>query len=356
MDATLTLLPGDGIGPEIVREARKCLEAVAKRFAHRFRFTTARIGGDALDACGDPLPEETLALCRASDAILLGAVGGPAWDGLEPGRRPESGLLRLRKALDLYANIRPVKALRAFEEGSSLKPEIVRGSDLVVVRELSGGLYFGEPRFLVEDQALNSLPYNAGEITRVARAAFELAMKRRRNLVSVDKANVLETSRLWRRVVEEVAREYPEVSLRHAYVDSFALALVTRPRDFDVILTENLFGDILSDESAALTGTLGVLPSASLGPGTALYEPIHGSAPDLAGKDIANPAGTILSAAMLLRQSLGLATEASALESAVEEVLAAGLGTPDLSRARHIVGTQELGAQIRCCLFAPAIV
>lgn len=356
MDATLTLLPGDGIGPEIVREARKCLEAVAKRFAHRFQFTTARIGGDALDACGEPLPEETLTLCRASDAILLGAVGGPAWDGLEPGRRPESGLLRLRKALDLYANIRPVKMLRAFEEGSSLKPEIVRGSDLVVVRELSGGLYFGEPRFLVQDQALNTLPYNAGEITRVARSAFELAMKRRRNLVSVDKANVLETSRLWRRVVEDVAREYPEVSLRHAYVDSFALALVTRPRDFDVILTENLFGDILSDESAALTGTLGVLPSASLGPGVALYEPIHGSAPDLAGKDVANPVGTILSAAMLLRHSLGLATEASALESAVEEVLAAGLGTPDLSQARHIVGTEELGAQIRCCLFAPAIV
>lgn len=353
MEATLTLLPGDGIGPEIVREARACLEIVAERFGHRFSFVSADLGGAAIDACGEPLPAATLAQCQASDAILLGAVGGPAWDGRAPGQRPESGLLQLRKALDLYANLRPVKVLAAFEEGSSLKAELVRGSDLVVVRELSGGLYFGEPRFMAEDHALNSLPYTQSEIERVAHAAFRLARQRRGDVVSVDKANVLESSRLWRRVVGQVALDYPEVSLRHAYVDSFALALVTRPRDFDVILTENLFGDILSDESAALTGTLGVLPSASLGPGVALYEPIHGSAPDLAGKDVANPVGTILSAAMLLRHSLGLETEATALENAVESVLTEGYGTPDLACAAHKVGTSELGFRIRVALQVP---
>jgi len=353
MEAILTLLPGDGIGPEIIGEARQCLEAVAERFGHRFRFVAAPIGGAAIDACGDPLPEETLRQCQASAAVLLGAVGGPAWDGLAPGHRPESGLLRLRKALDLYANLRPVKVLPALEHGSSLKPEVVRGSDLVVVRELSGGLYFGEPRFLAADHALNSMPYSQAEVTRVARVAFQLAQGRRKQLVSVDKANVLETSRLWRRVVEDLSHEYPDVSVSHAYVDSFALALVTRPCDFDVILTENLFGDILSDESAALTGTLGVLPSASLGPGVALFEPIHGSAPDLAGKDVANPIGTILSAAMLLRHSLGLEAEAVALEIAVEEVLAQEYGTPDLKCATRRIGTVELGSRIRTALHAP---
>jgi len=352
MEARITLLPGDGIGPEIVREARLCLEAVAVRFGHVLQFSNAVIGGAAIDACGDPLPEETLELCRSSDAVLLGAVGGPAWDRREPGRRPESGLLRLRKALDLYANLRPVRVTPALEAGSRLRPEVVHGSDLLVVRELSSGVYFGEPRHLAADRAVNTMTYTAAEVQRVARTAFDLARTRRRRVVSVDKANVLETSRLWRRVVGEVARDYPDVSLQHAYVDSFALALLTHPRDLDVILTENLFGDILSDESAALTGSLGVLPSASLGPAVALYEPIHGSAPDLAARGVANPVGTILSAAMLLRHSLELRVEAAALEAAVDEVLEAGFGTPDLASARNIVRTADLGARIRTTVAA----
>jgi 3-isopropylmalate dehydrogenase len=279
--------------------------------------------------------------------VLLGAVGGPAWDGHPRDQRPESGLLRLRQALGLYANLRPVQVHPALEDASPLKPEVVRGTDLLFVRELSGGLYFGEPRSYSDQAALNSLPYTRAEIERVAKVAFDLALSRRKLLVSVDKANVLETSRLWRKVVDDLAPAYPEVRVQHAYVDSFAMALITRPRDFDVVLTENLFGDILSDEAAVLAGSLGLLPSASLGGSVGLFEPIHGSAPDIAGQDRANPIGTILSAALLLRHGLGLEDEAASIEEAVDRVLKAGHGTGDLKGARHPHGTRSLGTRIR---------
>ena len=350
MEANLVVLGGDGVGPEVTREAVACLQAVAAAFGHTFHFEHALIGGAAVNACGDPLPEQTLALCHAADAVLLGAVGGPAWDQHPREQRPESGLLRLRQALGLYANLRPVTVHPALEDASPVKPEIVRGTDLMIVRELSGGLYFGEPRSFSPERAVNTLPYTREEILRVARVAFDLARQRRRKLVSVDKANVLETSRLWRQVVEELAAEYPEVAVQHAYVDSFAMALVARPRDFDVVLTENLFGDILSDEAAVLAGSLGLLPSASLGGTVGLYEPIHGSAPDLAGQDKANPIGTILSAAMLLRHALGLTEEAAALEAAVDRTLHEGHGTGDLHGAKHRHGTASLGAVIRAAL------
>ena len=347
VDVRITVLPGDGVGPEVTAEAVACLTAVAEQYGHHFQFEEALIGGAAVDATGDPLPEATLALCRASDAVLLGAVGGPAWDRHPRNQRPESGLLRLRQALGLYANLRPVAVHPALEDASPLKPEIVRGTDLMFVRELSGGLYFGEPRSYSDEAAVNTLPYTRVEIERVAKVAFGLALSRRKSLVSVDKANVLETSRLWRKVVDDLAPSYPEVKVQHAYVDSFAMALITRPRDFDVVLTENLFGDILSDEAAVLAGSLGLLPSASLGGSVGLFEPIHGSAPDLAGRDLANPIGTILSAAMLLRHGLNLGAEALALESAVDRVLRGGHGTSDLKGARHSHGTHSLGTRIR---------
>ena len=361
MEARIVVLPGDGVGPEVTREAVACLQVVAEVFSHRFAFEEALIGGAAVDACGDPLPPRTLDLCRSADAVLLGAVGGPAWDKHPRDQRPESGLLRLRQALGLYANLRPVKVHPALEDASPVKPEIVRGTDLLIVRELSGGLYFGEPRMFSPERALNTLPYTREEILRVARVAFDLARNRRRQLLSVDKANVLETSRLWRQVVDEVALDYPEVSLQHAYVDSFAMALIARPRDFDVVLTENLFGDILSDEAAVLAGSLGLLPSASLGGTVGLFEPIHGSAPDIAGQDKANPIGTILSAAMLLRYALGLSDEAAALEAAVDRTLHNGHGTGDLQGAKHRHGTASLGAVIRAALLplrpiAPSLV
>jgi 3-isopropylmalate dehydrogenase len=350
VDAKIVVLPGDGVGPEVTREAVACLQAVAGAFGHRFTFEEALIGGAAVDACGDPLPEQTLALCRAADAVLLGAVGGPAWDQHPRDQRPESGLLRLRQALGLYANLRPVTVHPALEDASPVKPEVVRGTDMMIVRELSGGLYFGEPRSFTPERAVNTLPYTREEILRVARVAFDLARTRRRKLVSVDKANVLETSRLWRQVVDELAAEYPDVAVQHNYVDSFAMALVARPRDFDVVLTENLFGDILSDEAAVLAGSLGLLPSASLGGTVGLYEPIHGSAPDIAGQDKANPVGTILSAAMLLRHALGLSAEATALETAVHRTLQEGHGTGDLHGASHRHGTASLGAVIRAAI------
>ncbi|HJW43696.1 MAG TPA: 3-isopropylmalate dehydrogenase [Geothrix sp.] len=346
MDARITVLAGDGVGPEVTAEAVACLRAVAERFGHRFTFQEALIGGTAVDATGDPLPAKTLDLCRASDAVLLGAVGGPAWDRHPREQRPESGLLRLRKALSLFANLRPVTVHSALEDASPLKPEVVRGTDLMFVRELSGGLYFGEPRAYSDEAAVNTLPYTRAEIERVAKVAFDLASRRRKRLVSVDKANVLETSRLWRKVVDDLAPAYPDVAVQHAYVDSFAMALITRPRDFDVVLTENLFGDILSDEAAVLAGSLGLLPSASLGGSVGLFEPIHGSAPDIAGQDRANPIGTILSAAMLLRHGLGLETEALAVEAAVDAILRGGCGTGDLQGARHPQGTRALGARI----------
>ena len=347
MEARIAVLPGDGVGPEVVAEAVACLQAVAESFGHQFAFNEFPIGGAAVDLVGDPLPESTLEGCRASAAVLLGAVGGPKWDQETPERRPESGLLRLRKALGLYANLRPVAVPDVLADASPVRTEIVRGTDLMIVRELSGGLYFGEPRSLSADRAVNTLTYTRAEIERVARVAFGLAQGRRRKLVSVDKANVLETSRLWRSVVDSLRGEYPEVEVQHAYVDSFAMALVSRPRDFDVVLTENLFGDILSDEAAVLAGSLGLLPSASLGGSVGLFEPIHGSAPDIAGRDLANPIGTILSAAMLLRHALQLESEAQALESSVGQVLEASHGTADLVFFRHREGTRSMGALVR---------
>jgi 3-isopropylmalate dehydrogenase len=349
MDATITLLPGDGIGPEVVAEARKVLEAVAAQFGHAFAFSRALMGGIAIDETGVPLPDETLAACRASDAVLLGAVGGPKWSAPRAPVRPEQGLLRLRKELGLFANLRPVKVIPALAGASPLKPEAVRGVDLVIVRELTGGLYFGQPQGRRDDErgraAVDTLYYTEAEIERLMRVAFELARGRRKKLTSVDKANVLASSRLWREVAHEVARDYPDVVYEDLLVDACAMHLIRRPADFDVIATENMFGDILSDEASMLAGSLGMLPSASLGsqpPG--LYEPIHGSAPDIAGRGIANPLATILSAAMLLRSGLGLADEANAVEQGVEEVLAAGHRTADLAEPGQAgVGTKAMG-------------
>ena len=354
MDARITVLAGDGVGPEVTAEAVACLTKVGECFGHRFTFHEALVGGAAVDATGDPLPDSTLEACRASHAVLLGAVGGPAWDKHPRAQRPESGLLRLRQGLGLYANLRPVTVHPALEDASPLKPGVVRGTDIMFVRELSGGLYFGEPRSYSDQAAVNTLPYTRGEVERVATVAFDLAAARRGSLVSVDKANVLETSRLWRQVVDDMAPAYPAVRVQHHYVDSFAMALITRPRDFDVVLTENLFGDILSDEAAVLAGSLGLLPSASLGGTVGLYEPIHGSAPDIAGQDVANPVGTILSAAMLLRHALGLKAEAEALEAAVHRVIQAGYGTADLrGGAKYLHGTRFIGARIRESIRAP---
>jgi 3-isopropylmalate dehydrogenase len=336
MNATIVLLPGDGIGPEVVAEARLALEEVAFRCGHALRFEEHLIGGVAIDETGNPLPDETLEACRNADAILMGAVGGPKWDDPKARVRPEQGLLRLRKELGLYANLRPVKFHRALAGASPLKLDRLEGTDILVVRELTGGIYFGEPRLREknggDERAVDTLVYTASEIRRVMRVAFRAAEERRGRVTSVDKANVLESSRLWREVAEEVALEFPNVDLDHQLVDSAAMRLITSPRIFDVIVTENMFGDILTDEAAVLTGTLGVLPSASLGEGhLGLYEPIHGSAPDIAGKNVANPVGAILSAAMLLRHSLGLGFEANAIEAAVDKALADGNRTADLN-------------------------
>lgn len=343
----ITVLPGDGIGPEVIREAVACLELLGRERQLDLTFETHLLGGAAVEATGDPFPEATREACLAADAVLLGAVGGPAWDTLPAHQRPEAGLLRLRKVLGCYANLRPVAIPEALVASSPLKAEIVRGTDLLIVRELAGGLYYGEPRALEADRGTNTMTYTAPEVARVARVAFEAALQRRRHVTSVDKANVLEASRLWRTTVDRVAADYPEVEVVHQYVDSAAMFLVTNPTRFDVILTENLFGDILSDEAAVLGGTLGLLPSASLGGPVGLFEPIHGSAPDLAGKGVANPIGTIASAALLLRHGLRLEAEARILERALAETLAAGFGTPDLQGVRHAVGTAELGDLVR---------
>ncbi len=349
MDAHIVLLPGDGIGPEVVAEARLALEAVAQAWGHRFTFETHLIGGAALDATGDPLPAETLAACQACGAILLGAVGGPKWDDPEAPRRPEQGLLGLRKALDLYANLRPVRAWPALREASPLRPERLEGVDLLVVRELTGGLYFGRPRLRErrdgQERAVDTLEYTEAEVRRVVRLAFELARARKKKVTSVDKANVLESSRLWRQVATEVAAEFPDVELEHQLVDSAAMRLITQAATFDVVVTENMFGDILSDEAAVLAGSLGLLPSASLGEaGPGLYEPVHGSAPDIAGQGVANPLGAILSAALLLRHSLGLTAEAEALERAVEAALDRGARTRDLGGD---LSTAAMGEAVR---------
>jgi 3-isopropylmalate dehydrogenase len=349
MKAAITLLPGDGIGPEVVAEGRKVLEAVAARFGHTFTFTQALVGGIAIDETGVLLPDESLVACRASDAVLLGAVGGPKWSDPRAPVRPEQGLLRLRKELGLFANLRPVKVASALVGASPLRPEVVGGVDLVIVRELTGGLYFGQPQGRRDDEscraAVDTLHYTEAEIERLMRVAFNLARERRKKLTSVDKANVLASSRLWREVAHEVSQDYPDVEYEDLLVDACAMHLIRRPADFDVIATENMFGDILSDEASMLTGSLGMLPSASLGsepPG--LYEPIHGSAPDIAGRGIANPMATILSAAMLLRSGLGLTQEAAAIEQGVEAVLAAGYRTADLVKPdQSAMGTSAMG-------------
>ena len=331
MRARIAVLPGDGIGPEVIAGGLRCLRAVAARFGHELELTEYPFGGAAIDACGDPLPPATLAACRAADAVLLGAIGGPRWSAPEAPVRPEQGLLRLRKELGVYANLRPVRVHAALAGASTLKPEVVEGVDLIFVRELTGGIYFGEKtRDAV--RATDLCVYTAAEIERIVRTAARLARTRRRRLTSIDKANVLETSRLWRAVCQRVMeREFPDVALEHQLVDAAAMHLIHRPRELDVLVTENMFGDILTDEASMLAGSLGLLPSASLGEGRrGVYEPIHGSAPDIAGRGIANPYGTIYSAALLLRHSLGLEAEAVALERAADAALGAGARTVDL--------------------------
>lgn len=349
MALRLTVLPGDGIGPEVTRAAMEVLRAACALEGIDVEATEHPVGGAAIRATGSPLPDATLAACLAADAVFLGAVGDPAFDGEPRERKPETGLLGLRKSLGVFANVRPAKAVPGLAAAGPLKPEIAAGLDLVVFRELTGGLYFGEPRSLdlAAGRAVNTLPYTREEVERIAELAFRAAERRRGLVTSVDKANVLETSVLWRRVVEEVGARHPAVRLEHQYVDSCAMALVLTPSRFDVLLTENLFGDILSDLAGALVGSLGLLASASLGKGPGLFEPVHGSAPTLAGKDVANPIGAILSAAMLLRDGCGLPRPAEAIERAVEKVLGEGLRTVDLAAP----GTAPVG----CSAFAEAV-
>lgn len=347
----LCILPGDGIGPEVTEQAILVLQAVADSFGHQLKLQHKDVGGAALTAANDPLPSDTLHACLSSSAVLLGAVGNPAFDKNPNHLRPEAGLLRLRRELGAYANLRPAICFPALEESSPLRGDLVRGTDILIVRELLGGLYFGEPRSVTGDTghrlATNTMTYGEPEIERIARMAFELAAKRRNQVLSVDKANVLECSRLWREVVARCAKDYPGVQLSHMYVDSAAMSLVQRPRDFDVVLTENMFGDILSDQAGAIVGSLGLLASASIGGKVGLYEPVHGSAPDIAGKGIANPLGAILSVAMLLRYSFQLEREAACVEKSVEAVLNSGSRTVDIaSNGQKTVTTQEMGRRV----------
>jgi len=347
----VAVLPGDGIGIEIVPEAIKVLKAIGVKYGHTFEFTEGLIGGAALDAVGVPLPEETLKLCNNSDAILLGAIGGPKWDNIPVHLRPEAGaLLPLRKALGLYANLRPAMLYNALIDASTLKREVIEGIDIMVIRELTGGLYFGEKKrekTPTGQAAIDTLLYTTEEIERIARLGFEIAGKRKKVLHSVDKANVLESSRLWRETVTGLAKEYPEVEIIHMYVDNCAMQLVRWPRQFDVIVTENMFGDILTDQASMLTGSIGMLPSASLGGKVGLYEPSHGSAPDIAGQKKANPLATILSAAMMLRYSFNLNNEAKVIEDAVVRVLDLGFRTPDIMEAGgKPVNTEEMGDKV----------
>jgi len=350
MRFSLCVMPGDGIGPEIMAQGLKVLTAIGKKYGHEFTTVEALIGGAAIDARGVPLPAETVSACKAADAVLLGAVGGPKWDNIEKSIRPERGLLGIRKELGLFANLRPARLFPELKSACLLRPDIVdRGVDVMVVRELTGGLYFGEPRgeemVNGEKVAKNTMIYSESEIRRIAKVGFETARKRKGKLCSVDKANVLDVMQLWREVVVEMGKEYPDVELSHMYVDNAAMQLVRDPSQFDVIVTENMFGDILSDEAAVITGSIGMLPSASLGAGNpGLFEPIHGSAPDIAGQDKANPLATILSVAMMLKYSLNLAEEAAAIEAAVSKVLAEGFRTGDVMEpGKTLTGCEKMG-------------
>ncbi|MDQ7055215.1 MAG: 3-isopropylmalate dehydrogenase [Persephonella sp.] len=347
----ITVLPGDGIGPEIMESAIEVLKVISKKYNITFEFQEGLIGGAAIDETGEPLPDETLKKAKESDAVLLAAVGGEKWDNLPTDKRPEKGLLKIRKELDLFANIRPGKAYTALLDASPLKENLIKGVDLMVIRELTGGIYFGEPRGIEErggeKVGFNTMIYYEHEIARIARLAFELSRNRRKKVTSVDKANVLEVSAVWREVVNRVHADFQDVELEHMYVDNAAMQLVRRPKDFDIIVTGNLFGDILSDEAGALTGSLGMLPSASIGERYALYEPVHGSAPDIAGQGIANPIAMILSAAMMLEITCKLPEAARDIENAIEKVLEEGYRTGDIwSPKTKKVGTKEMTEQI----------
>ena len=358
MNFSITVLPGDGIGPEVISEAVKVMNAVGNRFGHTFNTTYGRVGGNAIDDFGTPLPDETVEMCRDTDGILFGAVGGPKWDDPRAKTRPEDGILAIRKSLGLFANLRPVKVYPQLINSSPIKPHLLEGVDMIIVRELTGGLYFAKPKKRWDTsrgrRGVDTLKYTEQEIERIIRVGFELAQGRRKRLTSVDKANVLETGRLWREIATEVADDYPDVELEHVLVDAAAMQLISSPAHFDVIVAENTFGDILTDEASVLAGSMGMLPSASLsglpkpsGRGkrpVSLYEPIHGSAPDIAGQGIANPIGTILSLASMLRYSLGLDAEAQAIEQSVEGVLAEGYRTPDIaSDGGEVCKTTEMG-------------
>ncbi|NOS77217.1 MAG: 3-isopropylmalate dehydrogenase [Nitrospira sp.] len=352
MKAKIAVLAGDGVGREIVPEAVRVLQAIGEKYQHTFEFVSADIGGQAIDKVGVPLPQETLALAKQSDAVLLGAVGGPKWEGLEYSLRPERALLGIREALGLYANLRPAKVYPNLVDASTLKREVIEGIDILVVRELTGGIYFGKPKGIEklpngEERGVNTEVYTTEEIRRIGKVAFEAARKRRKKVTSVDKANVLESSELWRRVMIEVQKSYPDVELHHIYVDNAAMQLVRNPRQFDVMVCNNIFGDILSDEAAMLTGSIGMLPSASIGAKVGLFEPIHGSAPDIAGKNIANPIATIASAGMMLSYAFKLEKEAEAIEQAIVKTLDMGYRTKDIqSPGTRVVGTTEMGDAI----------
>jgi len=341
----IAVIKGDGIGPEIVDEAIKVLNSVGEKESITFEYHEYLMGGAAIDATGEPLPKETVDGVMECDALLFGAIGGEKWDNLPRDKRPETGLLNIRKAMNTFANIRPAIVYDELVDASSLKPEVVRGVDLVVVRELTGGIYFGQPRENSGERAYNTMVYTKDEIERIARVAFDIAQKRGKRVCSVDKANVLEVSQLWRDTVEEIAKEFPEVELSHMYVDNAAMQLIRNPRQFDVILTGNIFGDILSDEASMLSGSIGLLPSASTGGKVGLYEPIHGSAPDIAGQGIANPIATIASASMMLRFALGEGAAADRIDGAIKQALAEGYRTKDLAEfdAKIVCNTQEMG-------------
>lgn len=351
MEMNIALLKGDGIGPEIVESAVSVLEKIGEKYGHKFNFTPYLIGGAALDACGVPLPEETVKGCLASDSVLLGAVGGPKWDTLPGDKRPEKALLGIRAAMELYTNLRPACLYPALKDACPLRSDLVEnGFDILIVRELTGGIYFGDRGYRdgkYGEEAYDTECYSRMEIERIARAAFDAAMKRNKKVTSIDKANVLETSRLWRKVVHEIAQEYPEVECTDMLVDNAAMQLVRNPSQFDVIVTSNMFGDILSDEASQITGSIGMLASASLGATKrGLYEPIHGSAPDIAGQNKSNPIATILSAAMMLRYAFDLEAEAKNIENAVDKVLEDGLRTADIAHGKESIGTKEMTAEI----------